>query len=1207
MQSFRNDPMNKTTTAAIIWRKLCLPLLLLLLCANNVLAAGSTTVVISQIYGGGGNTSATYKNDFIELHNVSSASVSISGWSVQYASASGTSWSVTALSGTSIPAGGYYLIQEASGGTPGSTLPTSDNTAGTINLSASSGKVVLANTTTAFTVASPSGSSVVDLVGFGSANGFETAVATGPSDNVKSLQRKNNGMQDTDNNSSDFTASSTAAARNSSTAAYGPPSLSTQAASILSVNSATLNGTISANNGSTLTDRGFYWSTSPTVTTASIKLAEGGTTVATYSTALTGLSVNTIYYYRAYAVNAAGSTLDTADTSFYTLANTPGAPTVNNPTTFSLDVTIGSGDGNPSATTYAIKEAGGQFVQAGGTLGASAVYQTLATWGTKTVSGLSAGTLYSFTVQAKNGAGTTTSFGSSSSGTTTSAATYTVTYDGNGNTVGTAPVDSSSPYTSGATVTVLDKGTLVKSGSSFASWNTVAGGGGTAYSPGNTFTITANTTLYAQWSSTPTITLGGTLSAVNTTYGAASASPASFTVSGVNLTGNLTVAPPSGFEVSLSSGSGYTTSLTITASGTVVSTPVYVRLAATAAVSGSPYSGNITVSGGGADPETIATVSSTVAQVPLTIIGLTGVSKVYDRTTTATTTGTAAYSGLANGESFSVTGTPTFTFSGYTIGTGKSITVSGYTAPSGNYTVTQPTLTADITPLALTIPDAAVTTKAFDGKTNATITGTLTGVISPDSVTYTNGGYFADTNAGTGIPVTATLSLTGADATNYSLTQPTGLTGTITKANQTITFGALPSKTTSDAPFNLTATASSGLTVTYVSGTPSVATVSGSSVTIVAVGSTVITASQAGNGNYNAATDVPQTLTVTPPPIAAWIGPWVGNTTNSPSSASFADANLAAASLARSGLGAGSGNARFNSTGWNTTANYLTVTLTSASGYVINLNGAALNGYWGSSATGPASFDVRSSVDGYASSVGTINSTSSGSTFTSITLPSSGYNGLSSITFRFIGSLTAVNGSATGSSGTGGLTNLTVNGSVAVAYLFTTNAFQTVSTPSNAPVSILIAKVLSKTTGGQGTLTLSSFSNGTHGTVTTNATSIIYTPDGTVGSDSFNCVVKDGNGLTTTVTVLVTVTDPGNPALSGQGGNGSNLTIKDLGDNSVRIIVSGTATVTYRLQYSTDLSTWQPLVDDFVMPGVGLTNFTDTVGPGVRFYRTVLP
>ena len=78
---------------------------------------------------------------------------------------------------------------------------------------------------------------------------------------------------------------------------------------------------------------------------------------------------------------------------------------------------------------------------------------------------------------------------------------YSVTYDGNGNTGGTAPTDPSSPYNYGATVTVLgNTGSLVKTGYTFAGWNTQADGLGTSYSPAVTFAIgAANVTLYAEW------------------------------------------------------------------------------------------------------------------------------------------------------------------------------------------------------------------------------------------------------------------------------------------------------------------------------------------------------------------------------------------------------------------------------------------------------------------------------------------------------------------------------------------------------------------------------------------------------------------------------------------------------------------------------------------------------------------------------------
>lgn len=182
-------------------------------------AGPSTTIVISQVYGGGGNSGATYKNDFIELHNISSSPVVISNWSVQYASATGTSWQVTTFS-TTIQPGAYFLIQEASQANVGSNLPTADAT-GTINLSASAGKVALCNNNTALSGSAPTDASIVDLVGFGStASAYEgTGPAPAPaSGNGSSDLRANNGNTDTNDNSSDF-SSATVSPRNSSSPA----------------------------------------------------------------------------------------------------------------------------------------------------------------------------------------------------------------------------------------------------------------------------------------------------------------------------------------------------------------------------------------------------------------------------------------------------------------------------------------------------------------------------------------------------------------------------------------------------------------------------------------------------------------------------------------------------------------------------------------------------------------------------------------------------------------------------------------------------------------------------------------------------------------------------------------------------------------------------------------------------------------------------
>jgi predicted extracellular nuclease len=145
--------------------------------ASPVLAASPTTVVISQVYGGGGNSGATYKNDFIELFNPTSATQTLTGYSIQYASAtSANAYQVAALPATVVLAPGqYFLIQAAVGANGTTNLPTPDAT-NTLALSATAGKVALVSSTTALngTNGCPANDpSVVDYVGFG---GTTTAV-----------------------------------------------------------------------------------------------------------------------------------------------------------------------------------------------------------------------------------------------------------------------------------------------------------------------------------------------------------------------------------------------------------------------------------------------------------------------------------------------------------------------------------------------------------------------------------------------------------------------------------------------------------------------------------------------------------------------------------------------------------------------------------------------------------------------------------------------------------------------------------------------------------------------------------------------------------------------------------------------------------------------------------------------------------------------
>jgi predicted extracellular nuclease len=161
-------------------------------------------VVVSQVYGGGGNTGAAYKNDFIELYNRGSDPVNLNGWSVQYASAAGTTWQVTNLTNFSLQSGQHYLVQEAQGAGGTLNLPPPD-AIGTIAMSATAGKVALVNSTTALAGACPTGASILDFVGYGTtANCFEGSGPTAAPSNTTAALRKAAGATDTNDNAADF-------------------------------------------------------------------------------------------------------------------------------------------------------------------------------------------------------------------------------------------------------------------------------------------------------------------------------------------------------------------------------------------------------------------------------------------------------------------------------------------------------------------------------------------------------------------------------------------------------------------------------------------------------------------------------------------------------------------------------------------------------------------------------------------------------------------------------------------------------------------------------------------------------------------------------------------------------------------------------------------------------------------------------------------
>jgi len=164
-------------------------------------------LVISQLYGGGGNSGATFTNDYVEIYNPTGISFNLAGWSLQYASAAGTSWTNKQPLGGTIAPGEYFLVALASGGANGSPLPVLANISGDINMSATTGKIALVSNSISLSGSCPNGADpdIVDFVGYGSsASCFEGGARTTAPSNTSALFRKLNGSQDTNQNGNDF-------------------------------------------------------------------------------------------------------------------------------------------------------------------------------------------------------------------------------------------------------------------------------------------------------------------------------------------------------------------------------------------------------------------------------------------------------------------------------------------------------------------------------------------------------------------------------------------------------------------------------------------------------------------------------------------------------------------------------------------------------------------------------------------------------------------------------------------------------------------------------------------------------------------------------------------------------------------------------------------------------------------------------------------
>lgn len=172
-------------------------------------------------------------------------------------------------------------------------------------------------------------------------------------------------------------------------------------------------------------------------------------------------------------------------------------------------------------------------------------------------------------------------------------------------------------------------------------------------------------------------------------------------------------------------------------------------------------------------------VRADVSQRTLGVVASVTTNKVYDTTRNANLTGNLV--GVLAGEQVALQGT----FSDKKVGTAKLVkygnNLTGDDAANYSLGVSSGSTTADITPATVVITGMTALSKVYNGKTKATLTGGgLTGVLGADTLRLKQTGEFVNKNAGLGVSVTSTSTISGSDAANYVFTQPTNLRADIT-------------------------------------------------------------------------------------------------------------------------------------------------------------------------------------------------------------------------------------------------------------------------------------------------------------------------------------------------------------------------------------------------------------------------------------------
>ncbi|WP_425425528.1 beta strand repeat-containing protein, partial [Uliginosibacterium gangwonense] len=429
--------------------------------------------------------------------------------------------------------------------------------------------------------------------------------------------------------------------------------------------------------------------------------------------------------------------------------------------------------------------------------------------------------------------------------------TFSVTYNGNGNTGGTAPTDATA-YSSGATVTVLgNTGSLTRTGYTFYRWDTVSGGGGAHYVGGDTFSISSDTTLYAQWTANPPSATTGSATSVTATgatlNGTVNDNGLSTTVTfdyGLTTGYGTNIAATTGGTISAGTGS---TSVGVNLSSLSCNTLYHFRVKAvnaggttygsdgsfttTACVPGAPTIGTATAGNGQAS----VTFSAPGSDGGAAITGYTVTSSPGSFTGTGTTS-PIIVTGLTNGTAYTFTVTAT-----NSVGTGAASAASNSVTPKSPQTITfanpgsqnfgtTPTLSAT-SDSGLTVTFTSSTTGVCTITSGGTLTFLTTGTCTIDADQAGNGTYLAATTVPQSFTVvavvpgaptigTATAGVTqatvtfsapasngGATITGYTVTSsPGGFTGT--GGTSPITVTGLTNGTA--YTFTVTATNSAG-------------------------------------------------------------------------------------------------------------------------------------------------------------------------------------------------------------------------------------------------------------------------------------------------------------------------------------------------------------------------------------------------------------